>query len=286
MDPPPSKKTKEEVTYVQKECPRCDYTCTRMDNYNRHIMTHFTLKKQDHHAVYSCHVCARNYKTRAGLWKHNKTCKSTTMDQVKQDPTLLLQVMDRLLQQNESLAKQNEKLNKQHEDFVSVIERISTQPQPVNINSNNKQFNLNVFLQEQCKDAINWKDFLNNITLTLKDLDTSSNITEKVTHTICNELERMGLYKRPIHCLDIKRKRMCIKDENEWKKDSEDLFRDGISKVSNKYKQLLMDWSVAHEGWQLDERLTEEYFMLVNMYMNEPDLDKCFNVVYKKIPVS
>jgi hypothetical protein len=269
------------------KCQECDYVCSRVDNYNRHISTHVSARKQNEVQVRCdiilCHICNRMYKTRAGLWKHGKICKPTTVDQVKQDPTLMTHVMDKLIKQNDMLSKQNDKLYQQQENLVSVIERISNQP--VNINSNNKQFNLNFFLNEQCKDAINWKDFLNSITLSLNDLDISGNITDKVTHTICNELEQIGLYRRPIHCLDIKRKRMCIKDENEWKKDSDELFRAGISNVSSKYKQLLMDWSVTNKGWQDDQKLTEEYTSLVNAYMNTPDTDKCFNTVYKKIPV-
>lgn len=268
------------------KCPECDYVCSRIDNYNRHILAHASVRKQNEVRVRCdivCHICNRLYKTRAGLWKHGKICKPTTIDQVKQDPTLMVHVMDKLIQQNDTLSKQNDKLYQQHENLVSVIERISNQP--VNINSHNKQFNLNFFLNEQCKDAINWKDFLKNITLSLNDLDASGNITDKVTHTICSELEQIGLYKRPIHCLDMKRKRMCIKDENEWKKDSDELFRDGILNVSSKYRQLLMDWSVTNKGWQDDAKLTDEYASLVNSYMNNPDTDKCVNTVYKKIPL-
>ena len=140
-------------------------------------------------------------------------------------------------------------------------------------------------MNEECKDAMNWTDFIQNITVSLNDIDICGNITEKVTGTICSELDRLGLYKRPLHCTDIKRSKTCIKDNNEWKRDADTLIRDGILKVSKKFQQKVNDWTKSHPTWHEDEQLTEQYVSMVSVYMKEPDDDKCTTQIYKLNPI-
>ena len=114
--------------------------------------------------------------------------------------------MEQMMRQQESMML----LMKQNQELLSS-------PTIINSPNSNNKFNLQVFLNEECKDAINWQDFIDNLPVTLADIDVHSNLTDKITATICTELERLGVYRRPIHCLDIKRKKNCVKDKNEWK---------------------------------------------------------------------
>ena len=146
------------------------------------------------------------------------------------------------------------------------------------VNSHNK-FNLQFFLNEQCKDAINWSDFIQNIKVSLEDIDVQSNITDKVIGTICKELDTLGLYKRPIHCTDVKRHKSCIKDNNEWKKDPA-LLEKGIKLVSGKYQKVINDDCLSTPKWFEDQELTEKIMDRMNVYMKEPE-EKCMAEILK-----
>jgi len=236
-------------------CTECDYIGYRHDNYERHMDTH---KLTGQH---TCVQCYKGYKTQYGLWKHGKKCEPTTLAQVTKDPNLVLRVMEKLVAQNDILIKQG----------TTIYQTV---------NHVNK-FNLNVFLTEQCRDAMNWSDFITNIQVNLEDIDISSNITDKVVRTICSELDRLGMYKRPIHCTDIKRHRTCIKDKNEWSKDSIDLLQQGITKVSHKYQKVLHEWAARNPLWHEDQALTEKYVEMMHIFMKEPE-ERSILLVCKK----
>ena len=121
--------------------------------------------------------------------------------------------------------------------------------------------------------------------MTMKDLDTQSNITDKVIDTICRELSRMGLYRRPLHCLDSKRKKTCIRENNEWTKNDDKLLTTGIKKMSNKFQASLREWSNTHPGWAEDQALAEEYMDIVRLYITEPVHDKCITQLLRATPI-
>ena len=244
-------------------CNVCSYVTHEKSDYDKHVLTpkHSMMHPSK---VYSCSVCAKPYKTRTGLWKHGRICKATTVEQVKQDPNLILQVM--------------EKFMKQTEDLAVAMDKLSTMPKNVY-----KTFNLNIFLNETCKDAMNWSDFIKSLNITLADLDIRYDITHQVTHTICEELKRIGVHHRPLHCLDVKRGRVCVKDNNQWLKDSMDVVTHGILVLSNKFKNILHDWTSKNPEWYQDQELTDQYMELVNIYMREPDNDKCMSHMCKQV---
>ena len=248
-----------------KTCEACRYSTCVPTDYVKHLGT---KKHQMNTGFFSCVVCDKKYKSRMGLWRHGKQCKPTTLDQVKQDPNLIQYVMEQISKQNETIQMLTTKIGNNN-----VTNSIIS-------NSNNKQFNLHFFLNEECKDAVNWSDFIQNITVSL---DLGGNITEKVTGAICAELDRLGLYKRPLHCVDVKRSKTCVKDNNEWKRDAAALIRDGILNVSKKFQQKVKDWTDSHPNWHEDEQLTEHYVAMVRVYMQEPDDDKCTTLIYKTI---
>lgn len=261
---------KHQKSQNKQTCEACSYsTCVKSD-FLKHLGTN---KHQTNTNVFTCVVCEKKYKSRMGLWRHGKLCKPTTVEQVKQDPNLIQYVMEQLTKQNETIQMLTTKIGNNN-----VTNSIIS-------NSNNKQFNLQFFLNEQCKDAVNWTDFIQNITVSLSDMDVCGNITEKVTVAICSELDRLGLYKRPLHCTDVKRSKTCVKDNNEWKRDAATLVRDGIFNVAKKFQEKMNDWTESHPNWHEDEQLTEQYVAMVSVYMKEPDDDKCATQICKLNPI-
>lgn len=247
-----------------KKCKACQYSTWVEADYSKHLASN----KHRANTNFNCVVCDKPYTSRMGLWRHGKLCKPTTVDQVKQDPNLIQYVMEQMSKQNETIQMLSTKIGNNN----TVIS-----------NSNNKQFNLQFFLNEQCKDAVNWTDFIENITVSLTDMDKS--ITEKVTGAICSELDRLGLYRRPLHCTDVKRSKTCVKENNEWKRDAATLVRDGVLNVAKKFQQKVNDWTELHPNWHEDERLTDQYVSMVSFYMKEPDEVKCSTQLYKQTPI-
>ena len=283
------------------KCVVCDIICTTKQGYDKHVLT----KKHEKNTkkvtvIYECIPCNQYYSTKRGYDQHtltqkhrdndtsrkykcipcdiqlntksnynrhilSKTHKCKTVEQVKQDPNLIQYVM--------------EQMSKQNETIQALVSKVGNTTIDNSVNSHNKTFNLNIFLNEQCKDAINWTDFIQNIKVSLEDIDVQSNITDKVIGTICKELDTLGLYKRPIHCTDVKRHKSCIKDNNEWKKDPA-LLEKGIKLVSGKYQKVINDDCLSTPKWFEDQELTEKIMERMNVYMKEPE-EKCMAEILK-----
>ena len=146
-----------------------------------------------------------------------------------------------------------------------------------NTTNNTNQFNLQVFLNEDCKDAVNWSEFINSIELDLgclKELK-DSNITKSISDVVCNKINELGIYKRPIHCVDQKRKKLCIKNEEDWENEDNRvnaLITKGDRKIQHEYIKLINQLEKDHPDWVNDQKLTEEYMEIANkVYQNVDD---------------
>ena len=265
-----TQKHKKTESIKEYKCNSCDIYLYNKSNYTKHLTTQKHIKNAE---TYTCDVCAKTYKTQTRLNNHTKQCK---VEQVKQDPNLIKYVMEQMAKQNVSMMEQ---MSKQNETVNALVAKVGNTTIDNSVNSHNKTFNLNIFLNEQCKDAINWSDFIQNIKVSLEDIDIQSNITDKVIGTICKELDTLGLYKRPIHCTDVKRHKSCIKDNNEWKKDPA-LLEKGIKLVSGKYQKVINDDCLSTPKWFEDQELTEKIMERMNVYMKEPE-EKCMAEILK-----
>ena len=283
-----------QLTEKRYTCIQCKMSTSLYSNYQKHIKTQKHLSNiQEVHIINKCEICAKTYKTTTGLSNHKKSCM--TVERVKQDPNLLMYVLEQMTKQNETILKQGEQMSKQNETILKQGEQMSKQNEAMNVlmskignttitsidKSQNKTFNLNFFLNEECKDAVNWSDFIKNIKVSHEDIDMNSNITDRVIHTICKELDKLGMYKRPIHCTDIKRHKACIKDGDEWKKEQDPLLKQGVTRVSGKYQQIMNEWATKHPMWHEDQELSEKMMDMMNIYMREPSEDKCISTILK-----
>jgi len=134
-----------------------------------------------------------------------------------------------------------------------------------NINSHNKTFNLQVFLNEDCKDAMNMSDFINSVTLQLSDLESVGELgyIEGISNIFLQKLNAMDVYKRPIHCTDIKRHTMHIKDADQWQRDDDyRLFKQAIKRLSKKNSDLLLDWK-AERCSSSHDKDQDKYMLLI-----------------------
>jgi len=221
---------------VEYNCEKCKFKCSKKCDWDRHNLT---LKHQkDYNGLqtasptfntFSCEHCGNNYKHRQGLWKHSKVCKpkhiETNADKVVDEPDQNIVTDQSLIT---FLIKQNQEFKdmivEQNKTIVDAIKKCSSNISNSTVNSNNKTFNLQVFLNEECKDAMNISDFVNSINLQLSDLESVGQLgyVEGISNIIIKNLKALDVTKRPVHCTDPKRETIYIKDGDVWEKDEDD----------------------------------------------------------------
>jgi hypothetical protein len=157
----------------------------------------------------------------------------------------------------------------QQEQLNSIIPKIGNITNNTNNTTNNtmnNNFNLNVFLNEQCKDALNISDFIDSLKITLEDLlfSKTNGISRGITDVLIKGLKELDIYKRPIHCTDIKRDTMYIKDEDKWlKDDSNEMIKNTIVKIADKERTALQQWAIDNPDWIDTERKQLEYLTMM-----------------------
>jgi hypothetical protein len=229
-------------------------------------------------------VCGNEYKYRPGLAKHKRTCPKINMGSLSQackDNNDTINDTNKNEDENITVNTNNNvtkdeillKLIKDNDEMMKIIkgqqEQINTLiPKLGNTTNNNitNNFNLNLFLNEKCKDALNMSEFIDSLKITLEDLLFSKNngITRGITDVMIKGLKELDIYKRPIHCTDIKRDIMYIKDEDKWQKDdNHHKMKNTIVKIADKERTALQQWSIDNPDWIETEKKQIEYLTMV-----------------------
>ena len=255
-------------------CKICDYYTSKKSSMINHEMTARHKKSIISNKIMPklcsglvCDFCEKTYKDYSGLWRHKKKCTSQKED-LHQNI-----ILDASLNQIEHLTnlvidvvKQNQELQKQMLELASKPSSITNNTLNNTLNNNNS-FNLNVFLNETCKDAMNLTDFVNSLTLTLKDLEDTGKLgyEEGISQIFINGLKELDVSKRPIHCTDVKREKLYIRDSNIWEKDQEqEHLRKAVRKVANKNVDQIIDWIKANpESQNYDSKKNDQYLQIV-----------------------
>jgi hypothetical protein len=231
------------------QCELCDYVCSKKYNWDKHVMTARHLKevegnkmeiksgkkwqKEKNCKLCICEKCNKEFQTSSGLWKHKQKCKEPMLknnndecdDDIVTDKNLILM----LINQNKEL------MEIVKNGTNNVIYNNNNQN---NVNSHNKTFNLQVFLNENCKDAMNISDFIESVQLQVSDLENVGKVgyIEGISNIIIKNLNALAVEKRPVHCTDKKREVMYVKEDNVWEKEDEanKKLRKAIRKIAHK----------------------------------------------------
>jgi hypothetical protein len=218
--------------------------------------------------IHSCDNCKKIYKTISGLWKHKKKCfYEEKIDSQKNENSENNDVTDKEL--IVMLIKQNSELMKETSDFKSMMMEVikNGTHNTIHTNSHNKAFNLNFFLNETCKDAMNIMDFVDSIKLQLSDLEKVGEIgyVEGISNIIVKNLKDLDVNKRPVHCTDKKRETMYIKDDNKWEKDEEKLkLHKVVRKVACKNQNLIPKFKEKHpDCGKYNSKFSDQYNKII-----------------------
>jgi hypothetical protein len=233
-------------------CEKCDFITCKKRDFERHLFTPKhkntdkiltnTDKKTTFYPnflnTFICE-CGKEYKHRQSLHSHKKKCPIHNINQYEDNNLNEKEIILTLLQQNNQLQSQIIEMCKEK----SIMNINNT---GVNINSNNKTFNLNVFLNETCKDAMNITEFVDSLKLQLSDLESVGKLgfVEGISNIIVKNLKALDVHKRPVHCSDSKREVMYIKDDNKWEKENDEKkrLRKVIKKIADKNSRLLPEF--------------------------------------------
>ena len=279
-------------------CEACNFNCTKLSKWNAHIETqrHKKQTNNNNEIKICCQYCGLIYTSRSGLWYHQQKCqaKKDNIDNQYEDENDDNEDKSIKPQQNNGmtpelmmmLLQQNKELQQAVIEIVKKIGNTTTNSHNTtnNIqNNNNKSFNLNFFLNETCKDAMNMSDFLNRLDVTTYDFEhTGKNgYVEGMCRILENGLNNLEVHERPIHCTDAKRETIYIKDNDKWEKDDEQKTKltSVIKQVGAKNIKMIPQWCKEHPGWNDgDSKENDRYLKYVfNSMCGGTDEEICKN---------
>lgn len=273
----------QQVNEQQILCNECNYVCLSQSDYSKHISTkkHImaldkTQKKE--RKTHCCNYCDKQYANASGVWKHMKTCnkienlkktevkdtdkgevKDTDKGEIKDISSLLTpenfmfllnqnkELQNIVLQTNTTVLNVQNTMVQQGQQMLEVCKNNHVAHHTTNTNSHNtNNFNLQFFLNDTCKDALNFSEFMNSIVLNMDDLENTGKLgyVNGISRIFINALRNTELERRPLHCTDVKREIVYFKECDKWEKDTADneTVKRGIQYLADKNMSKIKDW--------------------------------------------
>jgi len=289
--------------YIKKfHCKKCDFKCCKQGDWNRHLSTrkhqkddkwmtnddvftsitsNFTSPHTSVHTTYDCE-CGNTYKYRQGLHKHHKTCSihQGTMKAISSMSTnndIDKEVLIKMLLKNQDVM----------EKMIEIMPSIGNNSHN-NTNSHNTQnFNIQMFLNDHCKNAMNLTDFIDTLPITAETYDNTiaNGLTSTITKMLVTGLSQLDILERPIHCTDASRKTLYVKDDNVWEKDEEVVkILMGIRKLTSKQRTQINKWKDVNDGWKDTDNIQTKFTTLICNSMNDIENDvKATNKIIRSL---
>jgi len=233
------------------ECKTCDFKTSRKFNLDKHLSTekhklnnfeHNLTKKSE---TILCKNCNKIYQNRSSLWYHKKKCVQISNEETSHvNLPLDKETIMMILQQNNEF---KEIIIEQSKQMIEISKTNNFITNNINntTNNNNQSFNMNIFLNEHCKDALNIGEFVNSLPLTLEDLENTGKVgyVKGITDIVVRGLKDMDVHKRPIHCSDLKREVIYVKDNDVWHKDEDNVkVKKAIQNIGTRNYRQVKEW--------------------------------------------
>ncbi len=284
-------------------CESCDYTTSSKKDYNKHLLTRkhkiqqnttdLSQKSPPEKNEFICE-CGKSYTYRGSLFNHKKKCTFSICEVVNIDSNKSEEtdktpdynkLICKLLEDNKDM---RELLKDQQEQHNNEIQKLLPKLGNNNTTNNNTQFNINVFLNEECKDAINLSDFIAQLSIELKDLVSvaENGFIEGIGQTICQGLKQLSIYERPIHCTDKKRETLYIKESDSWSKDTteHELMKNAIQKLKKRNMKQVSELLISNEeNSDFDEEDLAMKIIQNHVHVTNQDQEKSMNKIIKNV---
>jgi stress-induced morphogen len=291
-------------------CEKCHFTCSKESNWIKHTMTlkhnnetnETNLEQKKNikcQKKYECEFCENTFNSRTTLWRHKKICSIIQKEETATNNTISTTDIDidkellmKMLLKNQDimegiLFKNSDVMNK----MLEVMPQIGNTTNTNSHNTTNNQFNINMFLNEHCKNAMNLTDFIESLPITNKTYDDTieNGLTKTITNMMVNGLKELDILDRPIHCTDTKRKTLYVKEADIWEKDKElNKLLEAIQQIASKQRMLINKWQEANEGWETEENIQTKLTTLIFNVMtdienNEKETKKIISAIGNKV---
>ena len=281
-------------------CEYCNYKCSKLSEYNKHLLTnkHKILQNPTHLNNQKTHTCAcgKIYKHSSTLYAHKKknNCQENIVLLTNLiDDKLTINTNDGHQQLVEYLMKENSEFKQlmidQNKHMLELAKNAGNHNNNTINTSNN--FNLQFFLNETCKDAMNIMEFVDQLQVSVKDLEETGRLgySEGISKIFINGLKQINISDRPIHCADSKREIVYIKDKNQWNKedDNKSLLTNAIKHVAHKNMRQIKEWTKVNPEYNdSSSKQNDRYLKIVSNSMNgstEEETIKNYNKIIKNI---
>ena len=260
-------------------CKPCSFASNNKTDFFRHLSTTKHKMKQDgtqkthknaKHSktafIFDCEVCSKSFKSRTTLWRHKKKCNI----HIKNEPPKDVEgeiiehnnnnaFVDKLIQIVEVQKINQELTNQLVQQQVDILEKFTNTSQITNNNNYNNKMTINMYLNKECKDAMNLTDFVEKVQISLADLQytTENGYVKGISNILVKNLTDLDPKDRPIHCSDKKRMQFYVKEKNKWEKDNEhEKFDKSIADVTLKQIKKIRDWEDEHPNFMHNEKQT------------------------------
>ena len=267
-------------------CELCNFSCSNKKDYNRHLHTakHIRMTNNDKNTsslpIFLCE-CGKQYKYRQGLHYHKKNCNKLNEEYTKDindshsvqiapvsnpvDSSLVIELLKQNQEFKELMIEQHKRMTEQQDTIIELSKNTGNTTINNTNNTTNNKFNLNVFLNETCKDAINLNDFIQSIELTVNDFIKTGEVgyVRGISDIMLERIRDMHPHVRPIHCTDLKRETVYVKDSNVWAKEDETKMhlRKAVRIVANKNKAQVHPWIAENPKYDiLDTPECDKFF--------------------------
>jgi len=299
-------------------CKTCDYSTSRKSQLERHLVTprHIIKQNETHMGTiatekcYDCN-CGDSFNSRTTLWRHKKKCIkiqqpvtpqniivniSDLQNKDKQQELIEYLLKENsefkqlMIEQNKHMMEQMNEQNKQNKNMMELAKNSGNNNNSHNT-TNNNNFNLQFFLNETCKDAMNIMEFVDQLQVSVKDLEETGRLgySEGISKIFINGLKQINISDRPIHCSDSKREIVYIKDKNQWNKEDGDksLLTNAIKRVAHKNMKQIKEWTKVNPEYNdSSSKQNDRYLKIVSNSMNgltEEEANKNYNKIIKNI---
>jgi hypothetical protein len=281
-------------------CEICDFSSSNKYDYTKHLSTDKhknNASTTDGNQIvaksskkYICENCDKNFNDRAGLWRHKKKCLDITIEDLANEEKQQ-QLVDYLLKENSEFKQlmidQHKQMLEQNKHMIEMSKNTGHHNTNNSHNTTNNSFNLQFFLNETCKDAMNIMDFVSQLQVGTKDLEETGRLgfANGISKIFINGLKKINVNDRPIHCSDAKRETLYIKNNDEWNKAGDDkvILTNAIKHVAHKNMKQINEWTKEHPGCRdSDSRENDKYLRIVSEAMSGSTAEET-NKNYTKI---
>jgi len=276
-------------------CNKCDYNTSRLSQFTRHVNTlkhkmkqNETILVQKSSEIIKCINCNILFNSRTTLWRHKKKCFIDCCEVISSvnnidDQKELIQY---LLKEN---AEFKQLMMDQNKQMIELANKAGNNNN--NTNNSNNSFNLNLFLNETCKNAMNIMDFVSQLQIGIKDLEETGKLgfADGISKIFINGLKQIDITDRPVHCSDFKRETLYVKSNDQWNKENEDksILTNAIKHVAHKNIKQISEWTKEHPGYKDSEaKENDKYLKIVSQSMSgssEDETNKNYIKIIKNI---